>query len=264
MKQFANKLALVTGASSGLGVDFAKQLAASGADLVLSARREQSMQELAASLKEKYGVQVYVIAMDLSAPNAAQELYDAVNALKLDKPVEILINNAGFGLDGHYVDMEWSALEQLMQLNMITLSQLAHLYGKEMKQRKSGYIMNLGSIGSFQAAPRYATYAATKAYTLHLSEALNFELKDYNVHVTALCPGITQTEFFERAGQEKESLYQKIFKMKSSDVVRLGLKALIKNKPYLITGYHNQGVNLAGRVAPRKVSTYMGHLLIKN
>lgn len=264
MKEFKGKLALVTGASSGLGKDFAKQLAAYGADLVITARRESSLNELAEELRTKHGVTVDVVALDLSKPEGPKELYEAVKNLDLGKPVEVLINNAGFGAHGDYLDTEWEKLGGMLQLNMVTLAELTHLYGREMKARNSGYIMNLASIGSFQPAPSYATYAATKAFVLNLTEAINFELRGSNVKVSALCPGITRTEFFDVAGQEEETLFQKVFMMESPEVVKMGLKALVKNKASFIPGYHNQGVNLISRVTPRKIQNYTGYFLMNN
>ncbi len=167
MNSFAGKWALITGASSGLGLDFADLLAAQKVNLVLAARRRESMEKLAADLRRKYGVDVLVEAIDLAAPGAASHLKSSLDARSVT--IDILLNNAGYGLHGALLDTPIERTTDMIQLNITTLTELTYLFGRDMAARRSGHILLVASLMAFQAVPSYAAYAATKAYVLALA-----------------------------------------------------------------------------------------------
>lgn len=239
MEAFRGRTALITGASGGLGAEFARQLAAVGCNLVLVARSESSMQELATKLKQAHSVRVMIIAMDLARPEAAGELHARIH--REGPGVDVLINNAGFGLYGPFNDDDPVRLRNMLQLNMVTLTELTRLFLDQMKERGEGRIIQIGSVASYQPGPLYAAYAATKAYVLSLGEALNRELRGTGISCTVVCPGVTATGFLDNAGQQgRKSLYQKLFMMDSPEVVRAGLKASLRNRPSVVTGVLNK------------------------
>jgi hypothetical protein len=250
MEDFRDQRALVTGASSGLGTDFARQLAAAGAHLVLVARREDRLQELAAGLRQEHGVDVRVIAMDLSTPEAGEKLEAQLAAEGLD--VDILVNNAGFGVYGPFVGIPWERERQMLELDIVTLTDLTKRFVRGMVERDRGWILQVASIGAYQPSPTYATYSAAKAYVLSFGEALAYELRKTNVKVSVLSPGVTKTEFLEVSGQ-KPTLYQRAMMMTSEDVVRAGLKALHRGKPSLIPGLGNFLAAWSLRFTPRRL-----------
>ncbi len=193
MNGFARKRALITGASSGLGLEFADLLAAQKVNLVLAARRQESMEKLASDLRRKYGVDVLVEAIDLASPGAASRLKSSLDARSV--AIDILVNNAGYGLHGDFQEMPIERTMNMIQLNVTTLTELTYLFGRDMAARRSGHILLVASLLAFQAVPSYAAYAATKAYVLALGEALHDELRPHGVVVTSLCPGHTATGF---------------------------------------------------------------------
>ncbi len=172
MKFLKGKYALVTGASSGIGADFAKILADAGCQLIIVARRLERLQEQKKNLQEQYGIQVEVISMDLNDPDAPQKLYEEIKNKSID--VEILINNAGVGLYGNFVEIEWEQEKNMLTLDILNLVHLTKLFAKEMVERNSGYILNVASIGAFQPTPSYASYSAAKSFVLNFTEALNY------------------------------------------------------------------------------------------
>ncbi|CAG0989654.1 partial Fatty acyl-CoA reductase, partial [Anaerolineae bacterium] len=170
------KWALITGASSGLGADFARDLAGRGANLILVARRADKMNELAAEIKAKHpGIEIDVIPLDLAVPDSPDNLYAQVKAA--GREVEVLINNAGFGLYGMFMETDWSRTEALLQLDIVALTHMTRVFAADMVTRRSGYILQVASIGAFQPSPTYAAYSAAKSYVLYFGEALNFELR---------------------------------------------------------------------------------------
>lgn len=251
--------ALITGASSGLGVDFAEILAQQGYNLILVARREHLLQEQQRKLASKFAVDVCYLTADLAQANAAQVLYERVAELGLK--VEVLINNAGFGLYGHFVEIPWERQAQMMQLDMVTLTQLTQLYAKDMARQGKGYILLVSSIGAYQPTPTYATYAAAKSYVLHFAEALNYELRHSGVKVTALSPGITATEFLQVSGQ-KATLYQRIAMMQSRPVAQIGIKAMFKGKQSVVPGLANKVTAFSTRFMPRCLMTSISSRLM--
>lgn len=253
--------ALVTGASSGLGAEFAQQLAASGCHLLLTARRADRLENLAQQLRQAHGVQVDVMATDLGNRAGRDALYQALNGL--NRPVDILINNAGFGVFGSFADADWSRLDHMLEIDIRALTELTHRLLPGMRAAQRGFVLNVSSIGAYQPTPTYAAYSAAKSYVLMFSEALRHELKQENIHVTALSPGITATEFLQVSGQ-RATLYQRLCMMQAPDVVRTGLRALAKNKADVVPGLINKLTVWSHRLSPRALQTTLAYLMMKN
>ena len=260
MATLQGQRALITGASSGLGADFARQLAAHGCHLVLVARREDRMQTLAAELRAKHNVGVEVIALDLGQPDAAQTLYDRLKAASLS--VDILVNNAGFGIFGEFATQDWARNHEMLALNVVTLTQLTHLYVKDMLTRNHGYILNVASIGGYSPSPLYSTYSATKSYVLDFSDALAYELKNTGVSVTCVSPGVTKTEFLDVSGQ-KPTFFQRMSMMTSEAVVKQGIDAMLKRRRSFVTGIFNALMIWSLRLTPRFLQIRMAENMMK-
>ena len=250
MDNWRGKWALITGASAGIGRAFAFELAAGGADLILTARRGDRLAELANELHAKYKIEVEVYAADLAQPDAPAKLYDFTSRNGFE--VELLINNAGFGVYGEFAKAEISRQLEMIQVNIAAVVHLTHLYLPPMITRRHGDILILGSTGSFQGVPYLNTYTATKAFDLHFAEALAEEVKQYGIRVCALCPGSTTSEFSEVAGQPKNVLRKR---ESAEKVVRVGLKALAGGKSYVISGAKNYLGAHVQRLLPRRVVT---------
>jgi uncharacterized protein len=236
-------IALITGASAGLGVDFARQLSAQGKRLVLVARRKDRLEALAAELGDARAVEA-----DLSNSDAVDRLMTDLAAH--DEHVELLVNNAGFGLTGRFAELDGKRQRQMIDLNCGALVELAHAVLRGMIERKSGAILNVASTAAFQPGPGMAVYFATKAFVLSFSEALHEEVKKHGVGVSALCPGPTATEFGEVAGFGPSNLLDNIA-ADSPSVVRAGLKGLKKGRAIVIPGLLNKSIAQAHRFFPR-------------
>lgn len=250
------KRALVTGASSGLGVDFAQQLAAMGCHLVLVARREDRLNTVAADIRQQYGVEVEVAVLDLAAPEAPERLYDRLEAA--GKPVDVLVNNAGFGLYGEFVSLDWDREKNMLDLDIITLVHLTKLFLKDMVARDFGYVLQVASIGAYQPSPLYASYSAAKAFVLSFSEAVNYELRHSKVRVCTTSPGVTRTEFLQVSGQQPTG-YQRLAMMESADVVRISLRAMLRGKPSVVPGIFNKLSLIPNRFLPRQAVVAIAH-----
>lgn len=253
--------ALITGASSGLGVEFARQLAARGAHLVLAARSEAPMLALAAELSAAHALQVHVETIDLAEPGAASQLKARLDAVGI--AVDVLVNNAGFGLYGEFVTQSPQRLQEMLQLNVMALTELSHAFGREMAQRGRGQILLVSSIGGYQATPTYAAYSASKAYVLLLGEALNAELKPHGVNVAVLAPGITATQFLAVAGQ-RATLYQRLMLMQPAPVVAAGLRALSRGQASVLPGLGNKLTVFSNRLTPRWLQRWSAARLMAN
>lgn len=260
MSKIKRKWALVTGASSGLGVDFATILAEHGCNVVLVARREDRLKALADTLKDRHKIETRVIAMDLGTSTAARELYEKTKAEGLE--IDVLINNAGFGIHADFMETEWERTAQMLQLNLTTLTELTYLYTKDMLARDFGFNLLVSSIGGFQPTPSYAAYAATKSYVLDFGEALAHELRDTNVGVTVLAPGGTRTEFMEVAGQEIAGIVN-LAMMESRRCASIGIKAMLKKKPSVVPGLLNKIATFSVRLAPRRVVPAIAGFVMK-
>ena len=236
-------VALITGASAGLGVDFARQLSAQGKQLVLVARRRDRLDALAAELGNTRAVE-----MDLSEAGAADRLMADLAAH--GEQADLLINNAGFGLTGRFAELDGRRQRQMIDLNCGALIELAHAVLPAMIERKQGRILNVASTAAFQPGPGMAVYFATKAFVLSFSEALHEEVKRHGVTVSALCPGPTATEFGEVAGFGQSNLLDKVA-ADSASVVRAGLAGLDNGKAVIIPGVMNKSTAQAHRFFPR-------------
>jgi uncharacterized protein len=231
--------ALITGASSGLGAEFALQLAPRVGKLVLVARRENLLQDLAARLQEQFPkVAVAVYAMDLSDPVERYSLVDTL--LKTGFYPDLLINNAGLGDYGEFASSDWTKLDQMLQVNIAALTHLTHLLVPQMIQRGGGAVMNVSSLASLIPIPDFAVYAATKAYVTSFSEALRIELREHNIPVLAVCPGPVRTEFGEvarRGENSREMPSKKALYVPKEQVVSEALTALARNKARVYPGF---------------------------
>ena len=241
----AKPIAVVTGASAGLGVEFARQLSARGHRLVLAARRKDRLETLAKELGN-----ARAIAIDLSKKDTAAKLIADVDAA--GEQVDILVNNAGFGLIGRFADLDAKRLRQMIDLNVGTLTDLCRAVAPQMIARKSGGIINVASTAAFQPGPKMAVYFATKAFVLSLTEALHEELKPHGVSVTCLCPGPTRTEFGEVAGFGGNGMFDRVA-MESLEVVKSGLEGLDRNHAVVVPGLVNKIGAASTRFAPRSV-----------
>ena len=237
------KVALVTGASAGLGVEFARQLSKRGHSLVLAARRKDRLEELAKDLGD-----ARAIAIDLSKKDSAAKLLADIEAN--GETVDLLVNNAGFGLIGRFAELDGKRERQMIDLNVGALTDLCRAVAPGMIARKSGAILNVASTAAFQPGPKMAVYFATKAFVLSLSEALHEELKPHGIKVSCLCPGPTRTEFGEVAGFGGSGAFDRLA-MGAAEVVEIGLKGLDANKAVVIAGLVNKVGAFSTRLAPR-------------
>ncbi len=243
--------ALITGASNGIGYEIAKIHAANGGNLVLVARNKAKLEELKQELESQYKVSVYTIGKDLSEVNAAQDVYNETT--KQNIKIDYLINNAGFGDFGMFADAIWENQMKMINLNITTLTQFTHLYLKDMLTRKTGKIMNVASTAAFQSGPTMAVYYATKAYVLNFSEAVDNEVKNKGITVTALCPGATESGFQAAAAMEESSLVKGKKLPTSKEVAEYGYKAMLKGKAVAIHGLLNYILANSVRFLPRAI-----------
>lgn len=243
--------ALITGASSGIGLELAKIHASKGDNLVLVARNKFKLDEIKADLENKYKVNVYTIEKDLSASNASQELYNETSNQSIR--IDYLINNAGFGDFGMFTETDWNKELQMINLNITALTHLTKLYVSEMVMRKSGKIMNVASTAAFQSGPTMAVYYATKAYVLSFSEALANEVGDKGVTITTLCPGPTESGFQAAAAMEESALVKGKKLPTSKEVAEFAYASMIKGKTIAIHGLMNAIMANSVRFLPRKL-----------
>lgn len=229
------RTALITGASAGLGAEFARQLAARGYDLVLVARRRERMEALAAELQQQHGVSVHVEAADLVDPAAPQALYDSLQAQGI--AVDYLVNNAGIAGPGLLDVRDWSQQRDFYQLMMISVAHLCHLFIPPMQERGFGRVINIASVAGRIPRADGCNYSSSKAYIIALSESLAVTLADEEVNVCALCPGFTHTEFHEVAGMmDMKNALPKWLWYPAETVVADGIKAVEKGKPVYLSG----------------------------
>lgn len=251
-----SKTALITGASSGIGYELAKCFARGGANLVLVARDETRLGQIAAELRSP-AVSVKVIAADLARPVAPSDILDATRAANIT--VDYLVNNAGFGLGGFFAESDLQTELDMMQVNMVALVHLTRLYLPGMQQRGTGGVLNVASTAAFQPGPLMALYYATKAFVLSFTEAIAEELRDTGVTATALCPGPTETAFQRRAKIERIRLVKsRIGVMSARAVAETGYRGFLEGKVIIIPGLLNkigaQSVRLSPRAMVRKVT----------
>jgi short-subunit dehydrogenase len=255
-----NKFVLITGASGGLGADFARLFAADGHSLILVARSLNKLNEVADEIRNRYKVEVVVYQADLSVRETVEELIGYIREKAW--AISGLVNNAGFGSTGYFVENEWSVQDSMMELNMHTLTRLSYVFGGEMAKRGEGMILNIASNGAFQPAPNLAIYAATKAFVLHFSEALRYELMPKGVKVTCSCPGPTATGFHDTAGTT-DSLIVKMGMLSSESVAKEAYRALKKNRQVIVHGWTNKLFAFSLRLVPRNWVPPMAHFFMK-
>jgi len=254
------KTALITGASSGIGLELAKIHASKGGDLVLIARNKEKLNELKRELQNQYGIQVYIIVKDLSVINSAQEVF--IETTKANIQIDYLINNAGFGEFGMFAEADWNKELQMINLNITTLTQFTKLYLQEMIKRKRGKIMNVASTAAFQPGPTMAVYCATKAYVLSFSEAIRNEVCDKGIVVTALCPGATESGFQAAAAMEESKLVKGRKMPSAKEVAEYGYHAMIKGKAVAIHGLFNYIMAISVRFIPRSIIVKISRMIL--
>ena len=254
------KTALITGASNGLGVEFAKIHAAKGDNLVLVARSKDKMNLLKAEIEKRHDVSVYVIGRDLSETGAPKTIYNELKTQKIH--VDYLINNAGFGDFGLYEKSNWEKQLQMINLNITAVAYFTRLFLPDMIKNKYGKILNIASTASFQPGPTMSVYFASKAFVLSFSEAVANEVKGTGVTVTALCPGATATGFKTAASLDNSNLFKGEIAT-SKSVAEYGYKAMMKGKTVVIHGLMNKIMAFSVRFAPRNVVTAIAKLKMK-
>ena len=241
--QTKRECALVTGASSGIGMEIAKILASQNCDLVICARRKKELEELSNELTKKYNINCEVIVADLTTKKGMN------NLLKKVKSIDILVNNAGFGILGHHTQMPLDRQLEMIDLNIHALTRLSHEFGNQMIQKGKGRIMNVASIAAYISGPGFAVYCATKAYVLSYSRALHKELNSKGVTVTALCPGYVTTGFQEVAGM-KLSKMEKLTAVPANKVAEIAIKSMRKGRIEVMPGIINKPLPLITRITP--------------
>lgn len=253
--------ALVTGASSGLGADFARELARRGANLVLVARREERLQALAQELRARYGVLVGVIKQDLTEEDAPQRLFELLE--REGVAVDVLVNNAGFGLYGKFLEIDWAREREMLELDILVPVLLTKLFAREMVRRRHGYLLHVASVGAYQPSPLYATYSAAKSFLLNFGEALHVELQGTGVRSCVVSPGVTATEFLSVSGQ-RPTLYQRLVRMESAEVARIGIGAMLRGCPSLVPGRLNALMVWSNRLMTRPLSARVAERLMRS
>ena len=247
-RDLKGQTALVTGASSGLGVAFARLLAERGADLVVTARREANLVALAAELEGAHGVRVTPIALDLSEPGSPERLFAATEGAGI--AVDILVNNAGGGIHRDFVDIPWDRTARQIQLNVTSLVELTWRFVRAMQARGRGHVLNVSSVGAYSPTPTYATYSAGKAFVRDFSEAVAYELRGTPIRVCSLCPGLTRTEFHQASGHEVSAPVAAT-SMSAEAVAAIGLRALFAGRRNVVAGWLNTLGMASLRLLPR-------------
>lgn len=250
------KTALITGASSGLGVEFARLFARDGYDLVLIARRKERLEQLAQELHQKFGTKSHIVPKDLSIPQAPEEIFAELNQQSI--LIHALVNNAGTQVYGKFQETDLNKQIQMLQINLMALTSLTSLAVDQMlKNQIQGKILQIGSIASFMPVPLNSAYCASKAYVLNFTDGISSDLKGTGITVTTLCPGATQTEFSSKAGLDDTLLFSYMV-MKASEVARIGYKAMQKGKLSVVAGIFNKTMVFSIRFLPRSLVIWMG------
>lgn len=251
---------LITGTTSGIGYELSKLFAADGCRLVLVSRNEQRLGEQKQYLEKKYGATVYVIASDLSDPQAPEQIYQTV--ADQDIHVDILVNNAGFNESGLFIETDLTKELQMLQVLIVSLTHLTKLFLPGMVKNRYGKILNVGSTGSFAPCPLDAVYAAAKSYVLSFSNAIRAELRGTGVSVSTLCPGATSTEFAKKANMEKTLLFH-FFVMKPHKVAQIGYRGLMNGRKVIITGAYNKMLVLSMFITPSAILNRLSMKLLQ-
>ena len=247
------KYALVTGASSGIGYELAKLFAQDGKNIVVVARSQDRLEKLKTEIENKHGTKVIVLVKDLSKPDAPQEIFSELEKKNIN--VDVLVNNAGFPVFGKFAETDLKEELDMIQVNITSLTHFTKVFMKKMVENKSGWILNVGSIGSFGPGPLQSVYCASKAYVLSFSEALANELQGTGVSATCLCPGATDTRFYER-GNVWNAKFAKTWKRTdAAKVAKVGYVALKSRRVMVVAGLRNSLMVFLPRFFPRKLAT---------
>jgi len=257
-KGTARHTVLITGGSGGIGLELAKVFARHGHDLVLVARNRDTLEAAAGVLEGKFAITAHVYASDLTRPESPDEIFDFLHNEQI--PIEILVNNAGFGLGGEFADTDVQRELDMIQVNITALTHLTKLFLPPMIKRRSGKILNVASTAAFQAGPLMAVYYATKAYVVSFSEAIAEELRDTGVTVSALCPGPTKTGFADAAEMGNSRLFTAFGVADAADVAEYGYGSLMRGKRLAIHGLRNKIVAQSNRLAPRALSARLARM----
>jgi len=254
MIDIEGKYALVTGASSGIGWDMSKILAGKGCNLIIVARREEKLKELRKEILEEYGkIDIKVFSLDLSLKESPVTLYNQIK--KSGIKIDILINNAGYGIHDYFIDILWKKEETMLNLLIMNLVHLTKLFVKDMVKKNYGFILQVSSIGAFQPTPSYATYAAAKSFVLNFGIALNYELRKTKVRCCVLCPGVTITGFQQAAGHTKKTFFMKLTKRSSQKVAESAIKSMLGGKYFIVPGVLNSINSKFMSILPRRLAT---------
>lgn len=256
-----SETALITGASSGIGMEMAKILAAKKINLVLVARSEHLLEKLKLELEKEHSITVFNIVRDLSEIDSAKDVYDIIKMENIQ--IDYLINNAGFGDFGKFTETDWKKEYDMIQLNIVALTYLTKLFLQDMVKRDNGRIMNVASTAAFQPGPLMAVYYATKGFVLSLSEAIAEEIRGSRVTITTLCPGPTETAFEKNAALTDSSLFKRMKVAKANDVADYGIQAMMKGRSIAVHGLMNKIMAFSNRVLPRKLILKAIHQIAK-
>ncbi len=253
--------ALITGASSGLGLALAEALARRGRNLLLVARQRDALESIACELSQRFGVEALFRVCDLSEPlqvsGLIQELEDS------GRQIDLLVNNAGIGSAGLFVEQDWSREQELIELNVLALCRLCHAIGGHMQRRGAGQILNVASLAAFQAGPLMSNYFASKAYVLHFSEALRSELAPYGVKVSVLCPGPVATAFFRRAHLRSEGLARRELLASPEQIALQAVRGLEKNRAIIIPEWRQRLLPQLLRLTPRALARRIAMRMVR-
>ncbi|MEZ5472300.1 MAG: SDR family oxidoreductase [Marinicella sp.] len=251
------KWALITGASAGIGAEFAQQLAAAGYSLLLVARREDKLLEIQSALQEKFNIECRYIVKDLSIPSANLEIFEFCHNNNIR--ISYLVNNAGYGVPGDFDSVDWETHHEMLQVMLTSVTELTHLFYPAMKAQREGFIINIASLaGLVIPTAGHTLYGAVKSYLIKFSHSLHLEAKDSNVHVTALCPGFTYSEFHDVNGTRgMVSKMSKKMWMKAEDVVAQGLAAVKQNQAVYVNGWRNRMIANLVKILPEKLVRFL-------
>jgi len=256
-----DQIALITGASSGIGIHFARELARRKFDIVLAARRSERLKAAQAQLRAEFGVDVDILTCDLGSTAGARQLFD--DARRLAGPVTLLVNNAGVGKFGRTLDQSVEDMAATIQVNVTSLTALARLFGAEMARRREGYILNHASFSAIQPVPSYSVYSGTKAYVLAFSQALRQDLRPHGIRVSALCSGFFKSDFHDLAGQTPTRLVRQLM-LTPERVAAAGIRGLLDGEAVIIPGWRYKLLNLMMRGLPRAAATSLAEFSVRH
>lgn len=254
------KTACITGATEGIGLAFARLFASKGCNLILIARNEPRLREIAAELSSPE-ITVHIYARDLSLTQNARFIYEDIQNNRMQ--VDYLVNNAGFGIDAPYIETDWDKELAMLNLNMITVAYFTKVFARRMTEQGFGRILNVSSIAAFQPGPYMAGYCATKSFVLSLSQAVNYELKGSDVYVTALCPGVTDTKFHVVAQTQTVGMSEYLSHATPDQVADYGYWLMMKKRSLGVYGWINKLIVFSNRFAPRSVSVALSARLLR-